>query len=341
MKVLSAAYPFANVTKNTSGGSEQIVYLLDSFFSNNGIDSFVIAAEYSKIKGRLIKLNPPSGLINEEVKIKVYNEYRQILHNTVDNIKPDLIHFHGVDYANYLPEIDTPALITLHLPSEYYTWNNNISNRKNLHFNAVSYSQSLTFTEINISEIIPNGIDVKSFIYNNTKEDFFLCLGRICPEKGYHLLLNELKGSELHLIIAGELFKYPYHIEYYKNQIEPLLNNNLYWIGPADYSRKKGLLSRAKCLIIPSTVNETSSLSAMEALASGTPVIAMNKGALPEIINNGLTGIIINDISEIHDALKEIIKIEPEDCRKEAEKRFDFKKMARSYLNLYGRILSE
>ena len=92
------------------------------------------------------------------------------------------------------------------------------------------------------------------------------------------------------MILAGEVHPYEAHQEYFKKSIAPLLDDHRQFMGAASFNYKKQLLLQAKCLLVPSTVSETSSLVAMEALAAGTPVIAFGSGALPEIIEHGRTG---------------------------------------------------
>ena len=112
------------------------------------------------------------------------------------------------------------------------------------------------------------------------------------------------------------------------------------FIGPAGFSRKKRLLAEAKCLLIPSTVQETSSLVAMEALAVGTPVIAYRSGALPEIIEHGRTGYLVSNVREMARAIAMVDKLDSEECRNAARTRFSSTQMVGRYLQTYQRLTS-
>ncbi|MGE5681581.1 MAG: glycosyltransferase family 4 protein [Bacillota bacterium] len=174
------------------------------------------------------------------------------------------------------------------------------------------------------------------------KSNYALCLGRVCVEKGYHCALDAAKKAGISLVIAGELFPYEYHQEFYRIEIAPRLDGRDYkFIGPVGTERKRKLLKEARCVLIPSLVPETSSLVAMEAMASGTPVIAYPQGALKEIVEDGKTGFLVNSIDEMADAIKKISEIDPIVCRQTARERYSSEKMIERYFALYGSIISK
>jgi hypothetical protein len=106
-------------------------------------------------------------------------------------------------------------------------------------------------------------------------------------------------------------------------------------------ARKRRLLAAARCLVVPSLVAETSSLVAMEALASGTPVIAFRSGALPEIVEDGRTGFLVDGVAEMADAMRRASEIDPEACRRAARERFTAERMCGEYLALYERLAAK
>ncbi len=103
--------------------------------------------------------------------------------------------------------------------------------------------------------------------------------------------------------------------------------------------RKRRLLAAARCVLIPSRCEETSSLVAMEALASGTPVIAFRVGALPEIVEHGLTGFLVDDVEGMSEAILEVSRIDPHACRRAAELRFSADRAVTGYLETFDRVL--
>jgi glycosyltransferase involved in cell wall biosynthesis len=174
-----------------------------------------------------------------------------------------------------------------------------------------------------------------------TRRSYALALGRICPEKGFHYALEAatIAGSEL--LLAGELIPYALHEDYFKDAIAPRLDAQRRFIGPAGWSLKKRLLGEARCLLIPSTVQETSSLVAMEALAAGTPVIAYRSGALPEIIEHGRTGYLVSNVREMARAIQDVDKLDRKVCRETARLYFSADQMIARYMAIYRKLISE
>jgi glycosyltransferase involved in cell wall biosynthesis len=180
---------------------------------------------------------------------------------------------------------------------------------------------------------------VEWFLQKHARRNFCLALGRICPEKGYHLALGAAQRAGVPLLLAGEVFGYPSHQEYFQSEIVPRLNGMRRFIGPAGFARKRRLLSAARCLLIPSLAAETSSLVAMESLACGTPVVAFHAGALEEIIEHGKTGFLVSDEQEMGAAILDVEKLDPEVCRMVARREFSSERMIARYLDLYARLV--
>jgi glycosyltransferase involved in cell wall biosynthesis len=188
---------------------------------------------------------------------------------------------------------------------------------------------------------IENGVVLEQFRIRLRKRRFALALGRICPEKGFHLAAEAAAEADCPLVVAGEIFRYRAHQEYFTNQLAPRLDGCRRFVGPVGLARKRRLLAGACCLLVPSLVPETSSLVSMEALASGTPVIAFPSGALPEIIEHGRTGFVVDGPREMARAIREVHRIDPEACRSAARKYFSAERMIGEYLTLYNQLATQ
>ena len=143
------------------------------------------------------------------------------------------------------------------------------------------------------------------------------------------------------LLIAGEVFAWEAHRRYFDEQIAPLLDERVRFIGPVRGARKQRLLAAARCVLIPSRAPETSSLVAMEALAAGTPVIAYASGALPKIVEHGVTGFIVNDASAMARAITQCECLVAQTCHENARRRFPLQRMCDAYLDLYQRLAAQ
>jgi glycosyltransferase involved in cell wall biosynthesis len=164
---------------------------------------------------------------------------------------------------------------------------------------------------------------------------FALCLGRICPEKGFDSALRAARLAGIALAIAGAVFPYEEHERYLARELVPLLDERRRLIGPVAGSAKRRLLAGARCLVVPSRVAETSSLVLMEAQASGTPVIVFAIGALSHLIEHGRTGLVVADESELVAAFDRVRAIDRRACRSAAERRFDIHRCTAEYLAFY------
>lgn len=342
LTVLNVAYPFAKVGPDAVGGAEQVLTQVDEGLVRANHNSLVLAAEGSRAHGRLIPHEVPDAQLHSETKGGVHARYRDRLQNVLLNEKIDVVHMHGIDFANYLPETTTPVLVTLHLPLDWYPREIFSKAPPNVFFHCVSKSQRRRAkAPKNLLPDVENGVPVERFPIPTRKRNYVAALGRICPGKGFHHALDAARAADVPLLLAGRVFPHAEHKRYFDSEIKPRLDAPRRFVGAAGFFTKRRLLAWARCLLVPSLVAETSSLVAMEALACGTPVIAYPSGALPDIIEDGLTGFIVQNESEMAAAIKRVGEISPELCRKRAEERFCVKRTQAAYLELYHRIVAD
>ncbi|HEY0511578.1 MAG TPA: glycosyltransferase family 4 protein [Thermoanaerobaculia bacterium] len=344
LTVLSVAYPFASVGPDAVGGAEQILTALEGALVRAGHRSIVIAREGSVCRGALLPL-PAWSTIDEGAKIAAYARVREAIAEVVRRFPVDLIHFHGLDFAEYLsgvPKDGPPALATLHLPSHLYPREALFPSRPLTWLHCVSGSQQADCPAgIPLLPPVPNGVDLARFRPSSHKRPFALSLGRICREKGYHEGIDAARQADVPMVLAGKIFSYADHERYFREEIAPRLGDGVRFLGPLGFRRKRRLLAAARCLVVPSRIAETSSLVAMEALACGTPVVAFRIGALPEIVDHGRTGFLVSDIPEMARALRDVGMLDPAECRRQAERRFSAELMISRYFDLYRRLTAQ
>jgi glycosyltransferase involved in cell wall biosynthesis len=187
--------------------------------------------------------------------------------------------------------------------------------------------------------VVENGVPVEWLARgHHAKRAFAFALGRICPEKGFHLALEAAALAGSPMLLAGDVFPYDAHQQYFSGSIAPRLDHLRRFIGPVGFARKRRFLSAARCLLAPSLVEETSSLVAMEALSCGTPVLAFARGALADIVEPGRTGWLVRDASEMADAIGSAPSLDPELCRQTARRRFSLERMVAGYFQLYEQL---
>ncbi len=246
----------------------------------------------------------------------------------------DIIH-NNFDFLplTYSGLIKTPVITTIHGFSSpkiipVYKKYNSIGNY-------VSISNSDRSPELNYIATVYNGLNTDDFKFNDKPEDYLLYFGRIHPDKGTAEAIEIAKKSKRKLLIAGII----QDENYFKEKIEPQLSWQIEYIGPAGPEKRDELLGKASALLHPINFNEPFGMSVAEAMLCGTPVIAFNKGAMPELIKDEKTGFLVNDIDEATEAVGRINGIDRRECHNWAVSQFSRDKMVDDYLKLYKEIL--
>ena len=304
-----------------------------------GHRSIVVACRGSDIAGEWIDSGvDPQAALDEE-RSAAQEATRRLVADAARRV--DLLHLHGLDFDAVLPTDGPPALVTLHLPASWYSSGIWTLRRPRTWLHGVSASQSATFPPSSaVLSPIENGVPVQSLqSTSHARRRFALTLGRVCAEKGQHLALQAAHRADMPLLIGGAVFGYDAHRSYYEREVEPLLDRRRRFLGPLSFGRKRRLLNAARCLLVASEVAETSSLVAMEAVACGTPVIALRAGALPDIVEHGKTGFLVRDVGEMADRTRDVGDLDPDDCRRLARERFTIERMTDAYLARYRRLL--
>lgn len=339
LTVLSVAYPMAAVGPDAVGGAEQVLTLLDEALVSEREESVVVASRGSRCWGALIPTPRPRAPFTEPALREARRAHREAIEWALRRWPVDVIHLHGIDFLEYLPPPGSPAVVTLHLPPSWYPAQAFQPARPNTWLVCVSESQRLACPKTDrLLGVVPNGIRLEQFRPRGHKRAYALALQRICPEKGAHLALAAAREAGAPLILAGEIHPYPAHEQYFREEVAPLLDGERRFLGPVGLERKRRLLAGARCVLVPSLAEETSSLVVMEALASGTPVVAFRRGALPDLVDDGKTGFLVDGVPQMAEAIRRAGALRPEDCRRAAEQRFSSERMARGYLEVYRRL---
>jgi glycosyltransferase involved in cell wall biosynthesis len=342
LTILSAGYPFAAVTPNAVGGAEQVLATLDRALVERGCRSIVVAPQGSTCRGELCASPLPDGPLTPDVQYVGRRAFGDAIAAARDAAAPDVIHLHGTDVAEYLPDPgDTPIVVTLHLWPDRYPPELFAPSRADVQFVCVSEAQRAACPRARACRTIPNGVDLTFFraeARRRLPRSTVLLLGRICPEKAFHLAMDAAREAELDLAIAGRVFPYEAHEAYFHEEIEPRLGEDARFLGPLDRVSMRDALAAAACVAVPSMVSETSSLAAMEALACGTPVVAFRTPALAELVEDGRTGFLVDTVDEMVEAFRCVPALSRRHCRLAAERRCAAEAMIGGYLELYRTV---
>jgi glycosyltransferase involved in cell wall biosynthesis len=247
---------------------------------------------------------------------------------------------HGLDFLQYLPPPGVPVLATMHLPPAWYDAEVFRIERPQTWLHCVSRSQQDACPKAaNLLPFIANGVPEDLPARHVSRRELALSLGRICAEKGYHLALAASERAGIPFLLAGQVYGYDEHQRYFREQILPNCGKKARFIGAVGLRRKRRLLTAARCLLVPSLAPETSSLVAMEAAMCGTPTIAFRAGALPEIVQDNVTGFLVDDVEQMAEAIHECRRIDPLVCRNSALSRFSETHMISNYFRMYQRLI--
>lgn len=246
----------------------------------------------------------------------------------------DLIHNH-YDFLplSYSALIKTPVLTTIHgFSSEKILA---VYKKYNQTGHYVSISLANQHPELNYLANVYNGITSDDFTFNNKPEDYLLFFGRIHPDKGTAEAIEIAQRTNRQLLIAGIVQDEAYFL----NRVKPHLGDQITYIGAAGPRQRNELLGKAAALLHPINFAEPFGLSVAEAMLCGTPVIAFNKGAMPELIKDRETGFIVNNVEEAVAAVSQIQYINRSACSKWAAGQFSKEKMVKDYISLYHKLL--
>ena len=340
LTVLSVGYPFAPVSPSTAGGAEQVLSILDEALVKTGHRSLVIAPSGSQCCGTLLPISAVPKDLDDAEHAHACAETRRAIDLAVHRFSVDVIHLHGIDFLDYLPPEGPPVVVTLHLPPAWYPSRAFQLDRRGTYLVCVSESQRRECPAgAAIHAVIRNGVRLQPFEPELEKQDYVAALGRICPEKGFHLAIDAAEQAGLRLVLAGKAFGYKAHEHYFTTVLRPKLTGPHLYIGEVGGWRKQQLLGGAQCVLVPSLVSETSSLVAMEAMACGTPVVAFRRGALPEIVQHGQTGFLVDTVEDMAEAILAARHLSPSVCREYAETHFSAERMSAHYFRLYESVV--
>lgn len=345
------------------GGTEREIFYLDREFARLGHDSSVVGTSDSFPHGRLLPTVPSIGVsdvYSSAISAKDHrdNTYAKLSHlaQAIDHTRHGngIVHVHDDYLLPFLPLLGR-SLLTVHSPPEDFWPAGYREMSRTAHLVAISRAQQKALAERGFvaKEVVYNAVPVEEYEYREEKGGFLFSLGAIRPEKGQHTAVAVAQRLGMDLVIAGPVADESFFSSHIKPHVTHSLEQEgnkleaynsleggrkIVYAGAVNDEQKKPLYSSARAFLMPIDWEEPFGLVMVEALASGTPVVAFHRGSVPEIISHGKTGFVVRDAEEMAEAVREIEKIRPGDCRREAGKRFSPSVAAEKYLRLYAGI---
>jgi len=248
----------------------------------------------------------------------------------------DVVHDHSLAGPLLARGRRAPTVVTVHGPMNeladvYRPLGGDVS------LVAISENQRRSAADLNWVATVHNAIDVSSFPFRDRKDDYVLFLGRFHETKGPHLAIDAARAAGVRILLAGKCAEPPEQ-EFYEAEIAPRLGPDAVYVGDADSNEKRRLLAGARCLLFPIRWDEPFGMVMVEAMACGTPVVALSNGSVPEVVVDGSTGVVVEHERELPDAIARAQGLDPADCRRHAETCFGIEAMAAGYEEVYRSV---
>jgi glycosyltransferase involved in cell wall biosynthesis len=341
MRIAVVAGPYVSIPPERYGGTEQVIYHLIKGLLEAGHEPILIGTGDSTVDCPLIPIvkkaisfpKTKADLVKHNALVQAAEKRtRTVLRGLLNKV--DLIHSHGFDLS---PFQHFPNLTTIHNRVEledlaYY------QTHKNLFYVSISENQQVACPNLQYLGIAYNGEDPNDFPIVTEPEDYVCFLGRFDRDKNPHLALQLAINLGLKIKIAGKV-----DIDsngYFEECVEPLLSNPLVeYLGELGSAEKIKLLSRAKCNLHPTGFREPFGLTVMEAAYCGTPTLAIARGSMPELIEEGRTGMLVEDFVEGYHQIEGCFNMDRLYIARRARMLFNYKTMTKQYLTVYEKLL--
>ena len=340
MRIAQIAPLYEAVPPKLYGGTERVVSYLTEALVDEGHDVTLFASGDSVTSAKLDACWPRALRLDPTIRdalaphILMMEKVRRVAHEF------DVLHFH-LDYMPFplFSTMDTPFVTTLHGRLDLPELQPVFDAFSGAPVVSISDSQRLPLPQANWLSTIYHGLPEQLLTPQaHKKPEYLAFLGRICPEKRVDTAIKIAAQSGLPLKIAAKVDKADQ--DYFKREIEPLLSQaHVEFVGEINEAQKPEFLSGAKALLFPIDWSEPFGLVMIESMACGTPVIAFNRGSVPEVIDHGVTGYIVEDVQGAVAALQRLDELSRSEIRAQFERRFSSKTMARNYVDAYSALI--
>jgi len=341
MRVAIVAGPYIPIPPEKYGGTELIIYHLIRGLKEQGHEPILLGSGDSKVDCEIIPIVDKAVFFPTHKKDvpafeKEVERINRFAEKKLRELLPriDIIHSHGFDLVNFQ---DFPNLTTIHGQIDFRTLSYYLA-RKNLYYASISRNQQGALPDLQYVGVVYNGEDPSEFPIVTEPEDYVCFLGRFDREKNPHLAIQLAINLGIKIKIAGKI---DHQGEgYFDEEIKPYLNHPLVeYLGELGFKEKVELLSKAKCNLHPTGFREPFGLTVLEAAYCGTPTLAIARGSMPELIEEGRTGMLVEDFVEGYHQIRECFEMDRQYIAQRARLLFNYKTMTKQYLHAYARVI--
>jgi glycosyltransferase involved in cell wall biosynthesis len=338
MRIAQVAPLHESVPPQAYGGTERVVHVLTEELVAMGHEVTLFASGDSMTSAKLVAPCERSLRLDATCADTLAAHQLELAWVAKRRNEFDVVHFH-VDYLHYAlsRELGVPQLTTLHgrldlpeLPRLYDEF-------RDMPVVSISNSQRAPLPQANWLGTVYHGLDIGPEYYQEQPEDYLAFVGRISREKRPDRAVQIARALGMKLKVAAKVDGQDR--AYYEQEIEPLFRDPLVeFIGEVDEDHKLQLMGGARAFLMPIDWPEPFGLVAIESMACGTPVLAFRCGSMPEVIDDGVSGILVEDMAEAPDAARRLMTLSRERVRATFDQRFGPHRMAEDYVKIYERI---
>lgn len=335
--VAVVAPPWFSVPPDGYGGIEAMLGGLVDGLVDRGHEVTLIAAGRNGTRAQrfvAVYETPPSDRIGEPVP--------EVLHaaaaaRALADLDVDVVHDNTLAGPLTGSTYRAPTVMTAHGPvtGEHGRLLTELGDRVGLV--AISEAQRRTAPDLNWVGRVHNAIDVASYPFGAGEDGYLLWIGRFSPAKGAHLAIDTAREAGLPVVLAGKLSEQSEH-EYFEDAIRPRLGPGVSYVGAADAAMKRELYAGAAALLFPICWDEPFGLVMTEAMACGTPVVALSRGSVPEVVDDGVTGFVVDHPDDLLGAVQRVGELDRAACRRRAEDLFDLPVMVEGYERIFWQM---
>lgn len=336
MHIALTADPELPVPPRLYGGIERVIAMLAAELSKKGHRVTLFAHPESTACVELVPWPGRRSRSRSDFISNAHTLWREVFLRKVDVLHS----FSRIAYLLPLLPLAIPKLMSYQRPITRRTVRMGYAlSRGSLEFSAISQWMMKPVADIGRWHLVPNGVPLASFpfVADPGPDAPLMFLGRVEAIKGPHLAIKVARRTGLPLLIAGNIP--PEHQEWFDSTIAPQLDAQIRYVGPVDDAQKAALLGQARALLMPILWDEPFGIVMAEALACGTPVLGFRRGAVPEVVDDGVSGFVVDDLDQLVAALPRLPQLDRRACRCRVEQHYSEAAVTEGYLSIYRDLL--